>query len=103
MTLLLYIVRIPAVWLSIPKNTPAWDVSVMAVMIPKGLATAVLASIPLQQGYPDGIFLEEATYAIVLFSIVINSLLIILIDRTSFSRMYRRIYASFGKEESAAT
>ena len=102
-TLLLYIVRIPAVWLSIPKDTPAWDVSVMAVMIPKGLATAVLASIPLQQGYPDGIFLEEATYAIVLFSIVINSLLIILIDRTSFSRMYRRIYASFGKEESAAT
>jgi len=97
-TLLLYLIRIPAVWFSIPKSTPAWDVSVMAVMIPKGLATAVLASMPLQQGYPDGMFIQEATYAIVLFSIVINSLLIILIDKTAFSRMYRRIFARFGDE-----
>lgn len=95
-TLLLYIIRIPAVWLSIPRSTPVWDASVMAVMIPKGLATAVLASMPLQQGYPEGMFIQEATYAIVLFSIIINSLLIILIDKTAFSRIYRRVYRRFG-------
>jgi NhaP-type Na+/H+ or K+/H+ antiporter len=99
-TLLLYMIRIPAVWFSIPKSTPAWDVSVMAVMIPKGLATAVLASIPLQQAYPEGMFIQEATYAIVLFSILINSVLIILIDKTAFSRMYRRIFARFGEVSS---
>jgi cell volume regulation protein A len=95
-TLLLYVIRIPAVWLSIPRSTPVWDASVMAVMIPKGLATAVLASMPLQQAYPEGMFIQEATYAIVLFSIVINSLLIILIDKTAFSRIYRRIFSRFG-------
>ena len=59
-------------------------------------ATAVLASMPLQQGYPEGMFIQEATYAIVLFSIIINSLLIILIDKTAFSRIYRRVYQRFG-------
>ncbi len=96
-TLVLFLIRIPAVMFSVPRSTPAWDVSIMAVMIPKGLATAVLASVPLQQGYPSGMFIEEATYAIVLFSIVINSILIILIDKTAFSRMYRRIFARFGQ------
>ncbi|MCK9630078.1 MAG: cation:proton antiporter [Methanoregula sp.] len=94
-TLLLYLVRIPAVLFSIPRSTPVWDASVMAVMIPKGLATAVLASIPLQQAYPEGMFIQNATYAIVLFSIIINSLLIILLDKTAFSRIYRRIFSKF--------
>jgi len=94
-TLLLYSIRIPAVLFSIPRSTPVWDASVMAVMIPKGLATAVLASMPLQQAYPEGMFIQEATYAIVLFSIVINSLLIILIDKTAFARIYRRVFSRF--------
>jgi len=97
-TLLLYLVRIPAVWLSIPRSTSVWDASVMAVMIPKGLATAVLASMPLQQAYPEGLFIQEATYAIVLFSIIINSLLIILLDKTAFSRAYRRIFTGFRQD-----
>jgi len=96
LTLLLYVIRIPAVWLSIPRTTPVWDASVMAVMIPKGLATAVLASMPLEQAYPGGMFIQEATYAIILFSIIINSVLIILIDKTAFSRVYRRIFSRFG-------
>lgn len=94
-TLLMYIIRIPAVWLSIPRSTSVWDASVMAVMVPKGLATAVLASMPLQQAYPEGLFIQNATYAIVLFSIIINSLLIILIDKTAFSRLYRRVFNGF--------
>lgn len=94
-TLLMYIIRIPAVWLSIPRSTPVWDASVMAVMVPKGLATAVLASMPLQQACPGGLFIQNATYAIVLFSIIINSLLIILIDKTAFSRLYRRVFNGF--------
>ena len=71
----------------------------MAVMVPKGLATAVLASMPLQEGYPQGMFIQEATYAIVLFSIVINAALIILLDKTAFSRLYRRIFARFGGDD----
>ncbi len=100
-TLLMYMVRIPAVWFSIPRSTPVWDASVMAVMIPKGLATAVLASMPLQQGYPQGMFIQEATYAIVLFSIIFNSLLIILLDKTAFSRVYRRIFSKFENKTAA--
>src|SRR3990170_7429303 len=51
---LLLVLRIAVVLLSIPRSTPASDASLMAVMIPKGLGAAVLASVPLQEGVVGG-------------------------------------------------
>src|SRR4030042_807439 len=48
MTIAIFVLRIPVVRLSLSKSTPASDASLIAVMIPKGLAAAVLASIPLR-------------------------------------------------------
>jgi NhaP-type Na+/H+ or K+/H+ antiporter len=50
-------------------------------MVPKGLAAAVLASLPAQAGMPGGELIQNITYSTVLISIVFNSLLIMLNNR----------------------
>jgi len=49
LTVLAFILRIPAVKLSVKRSVPIKDISIISVMVPKGLAAVVLASIPLQQ------------------------------------------------------
>ena len=70
LTIVIFVVRIPAIRLMVDKSTPRSDASLMSVMTPKGLAAAVLASIPLQQGVAGGETIQNVTYAVVLFSIV---------------------------------
>lgn len=54
----------------------ARDLSVIRVMVPKGLAAAVLAGIPSQLGLTSGVYIEQVVYAIVLQSIVLTSFLV---------------------------
>lgn len=68
-------------------------------MAPKGLAAAVLASLPLQQGVPGGELIQNSTYAVVLFSVILTSLLVFLQDRTPVGRLYRFIFKGFAKDE----
>ncbi|TVQ93865.1 MAG: sodium:proton exchanger [Bacteroidetes bacterium] len=81
LTILLFIVRIPTVKISVRPNLPLDDRVVMAFMVPKGLAAAVLASLPFQYGMPGGELIQNITYATVLLSIVLNSLMVLLHDR----------------------
>ena len=99
-TLILFASRILIVRFFIPKSIPVWDASITAVMIPKGLAAAVLAAIPLQKGVIGGEFIETTTYAIILFSIMICSALVILLERTPVRRLYAALFRHFGEQES---
>ncbi|MFA5332628.1 MAG: cation:proton antiporter [Methanoregula sp.] len=96
-TLILFVVRIGIVYATVPRTIPIWDASVMAIMIPKGLAAAVLAAIPLQYGVEGGAFIETTTYAIILISIVICSVLVLLLERTPVRKLYAWFFGSFGK------
>ncbi len=98
--LALLIIRTILVYFSVPRAVPVWDASVMAIMIPKGLAAAVLAAIPFQKEVIGGEFIETTTYAIILFSMVICSVLVILLERTSVRNLYALIYRQFGQKES---
>lgn len=88
LTVVAFALRIPAVKLSIRQALGTKDLSVMAVMVPKGLAAVVLASIPLQQGVPGGEIIKNVTYGIVLFSIVITSILVLLLEKTRLPEVY---------------
>ncbi|MFC1933335.1 cation:proton antiporter [Chloroflexota bacterium] len=88
LTVVAFVLRIPAVKLSVKKSIAPRDVSVMAVMVPKGLAAVVLASIPLQQGIIGGEIIKDITYGVVLFSIVITSFLVLLLEKTKLSDLY---------------
>jgi len=96
LTVLIFIIRIPVIRLSISRITPIKDVSIMAVLVPKGLAAAALASLPLQQGVAGGETIQNITFAVVLFSIVMTSILIFLVHKTSLSKLYRRMFSGFG-------
>jgi len=96
MTFAIFVLRIPVVRLSLSKSTPASDASLIAVMAPKGLAAAVLASIPLREGIAGGDLIQNVTYAVVLFSIVLTSLLTFLLTRTRLSRVYEWMFRGFG-------
>lgn len=95
LALSIFLLRIPVVRVSVQKSIRRTDAGLMAVMVPKGLAPAVLASIPLQRGIEGGEFIQNTTYAVVLFSIVLNSVLIFLVEKTPFSAVYSAFFRSY--------
>jgi len=100
-TLAAFIYRVPIVKLVAPKTTPPEDASLMAIMVPKGLAAAALASLALQQGITGGDIIQNVTFAVVLFSIIITSILIFLLYRTPVSGLYRRFFSRSGSSSDA--
>ncbi len=87
-TLILFGFRIPIVRASMPKSTEKTDLYYMAGMVPKGLAAAVLATIPLQKGLPYGESIMNITFSVVLFSIVFTSILIPLLEKSEKTRSF---------------
>ena len=98
-TLLIFLARIPIVRLGVNKTIARADACRMAAMAPKGLAAAVLASVPLQQGMQGGDLIQNSTYAVVVFSIILTSLLVFLQDRTYVGWFYRIIFSGFGEDQ----
>jgi NhaP-type Na+/H+ or K+/H+ antiporter len=85
----MFVSRIPIVRFSIKSPLPIFDKTIMAAMVPKGLAAAVLAGIPLQQGITGGELVRNVTYAVVLISIVFTSILIPLFSQNErFGAVY---------------
>jgi len=101
LTIAIYAIRIPVVSLTIPKDTPIKDATLFSVIIPKGLAAAVLASVPLQQGVVGGEVIQNLTYAVVLLSIIMTSVLIFLVDKTKLAEVYQALLGKFNKSMSA--
>jgi NhaP-type Na+/H+ or K+/H+ antiporter len=101
LTIVIYAIRIPVVSLTIPRGTPIKDATLFSVIIPKGLAAAVLASVPLQQGVVGGEVIQNLTYAVVLLSIIMTSVLIFLVDKTKLAEVYQALLGKFNKSMSA--
>jgi NhaP-type Na+/H+ or K+/H+ antiporter len=66
-----------AAWLC-GRDLPASEVALTSAMVPKGLAAAVLAGLPLQYGMAGGETIQAIAYAVVLLSILATALLIAL-------------------------
>ncbi len=85
LTLILYLLRIPVVRASMPisdASNPNQDLMFMSSIVPKGLAAAVLATIPMQQGIPGGELIKDIVFSVILFSILFTSVLIPLIEKS---------------------
>ncbi|MBI4428628.1 MAG: cation:proton antiporter [Ignavibacteriales bacterium] len=83
LSLLLLASRFVAVRLSFSRDPDKGDMLMMSFLIPKGTAAAVLASIPLQSGIAGGELIQNMVYSVVVISIILTSLLIFLLERTS--------------------
>jgi NhaP-type Na+/H+ or K+/H+ antiporter len=84
----IYILRAWIVFFTIPPTVSSWDCSIISIMVPKGLAAAVLAAIPFQAGVVGGALIQEATYIVILFSIILCSVLIYLLENTKLKSIY---------------
>lgn len=94
--ILLFIFRIPAVRFAISKREgiPEKEVVFMSALNPKGLTAAVLATQALIYipSLEMALFVRNIVFSVILFSIVINSFLIPLIDREKWLyRFYLRM------------
>ena len=99
-TILLFLGRALVVRFFMPKRIPRNDADVMAALIPKGLAAAVLASMPLQQNIPGGEIVQDMSYIVVLYSIVLSALLVTLIERKNKTIVgfYNKLFTVFPKK-----
>ena len=64
------------------------DTAITSMMAPKGLASAVLATLPLESGVAGSEVIRDATYMVVLVSITFTALLVIVYHNRFAQRLY---------------
>ncbi len=94
--LVILLVRVPIVRFFLDKATPVGDASFVTIMIPRGLAAAALASIPLQQGIDGGEIIQNVVSVIILFTIILTTILVPIVERTKSSKFYSWLFSGFG-------
>lgn len=96
-TLCLYIIRIPVVHASVNKYLPLKDVSLISVLIPKGLGAAVLATLPAQMGIPGGDVIQTITFSVIFSTTVITTIFAFLIDKGWVTGVFKLLYFNFDR------
>ncbi len=66
-----------------PQDNPE-DKPIMESMIPKGLAAAVLAQIPMQYGIPNGEQILTPVFSAIFFTIALTTILVFLVKRGKY-------------------
>jgi NhaP-type Na+/H+ or K+/H+ antiporter len=75
-------------------NVGGWEAGIVSFMVPKGLVSAVLASIPLERGLEGAELLRNVCYMVILFSIVLTAVLVV-VNRTPPARVFfNRLYGA---------
>jgi len=67
------------------------DTAFTSMLAPKGLAAAVLATLPLQYGVAGGEVIRDTTYMVVLVSITLTALLVMAYPLPAIQRSYARM------------
>jgi NhaP-type Na+/H+ or K+/H+ antiporter len=96
--LLIYSARLLVTPYILPQTISRRDVSVVAVMVPKGLAAAVLAGLPLELEIAGGEIIQTTTYALVLVSITLTAILVTIKDRAPLRQVFDRVLERFPEE-----
>ncbi|MEZ5351678.1 MAG: cation:proton antiporter [Bryobacteraceae bacterium] len=101
-TLSIYLARLLLVRLTVYQENAGWlDLGMASVMVPKGLVSAVLASMPVERNLPGATLVREFTYMVVLISILLTAVLIPLMQRSPVRNFYHWFFE--GRERVPAT
>lgn len=95
-TLFVYLSRLLVVKFVISRETPLLDKSVMSFMVPKGLGAAVIATLPIQGGHPDGLIIQSICFSVILFS-TIYCVLFFFLAKTGITMPFYRVL--YGKDK----
>ncbi len=92
----IYFLRLWITRISLPKDGIGLeDAKVTSVMIPKGLAPAVLVGLVMQKGIPHAENIQAIVYSVVILSIVFTAVLIPLIRGGRLGRVYDTVLKRF--------
>ncbi|MBU6452925.1 MAG: cation:proton antiporter [Cyanobacteria bacterium REEB67] len=75
-----------------PLTTATYDLAITSVMVPKGLAAAVLASLVSQAGIAAAPIIREVAFGVILFSICAVATMTFLIERGWLDGFYAYIF-----------
>jgi len=81
------------------RKVPWTEARVVSYMVPKGLAAAVIASIPLAAGVPGGEVIRDTVYQVVLLSILLTAGLVPAMETGALRWGYRRLFGPFPEPE----
>lgn len=95
MVLLVYLWRHLLVYVTIDASVERRDAQTAAVMVPKGLAAAVLAGLPLESGVEGGETVQVMAFVVVLLSIGLTAIMIPLQRLSATRNLYGRLYGRF--------
>lgn len=88
------LVRLVVVRFTTSKTLSTYDRSLVSIMVPKGLAAAVLASLVLQSGVNGAETIREVAFGVILFSICLVAILTFMLERGWLDRFFRYIYGN---------
>ncbi len=92
MVLLVYLLRLPLTrFVCRGPDYGLRDTAIVSMMAPKGLAAAVLATLPLQAGIEGGELIRDLAYMVVLISIALTALLVIVLPWSQVQQVYARL------------
>jgi cell volume regulation protein A len=80
-----------------PRSVSRRDAMLMTALIPKGLAAAVLAALPLQYGMANGDIVQGTVYAVIFFTILLCAVFVFIIERgqaDTFAGFFFRPFAT---------
>ena len=98
----IYIGRLILCRILTSKDTQISEAAMISFIIPKGLAAAVLAEVPMHMGLPNEvlpIFIEirAVIYMVILFSILLTAFLIYGQETGLTNSRYEGLFSKFGK------
>lgn len=98
----LFIVRPLVILVALdPKVTTPNDATVASVMIPRGLASAVLASLAVSRGLPESIIVSNLAYSVILLSVVATATMSFISERGWLKTPFNFIFMGFLNEDSS--
>jgi NhaP-type Na+/H+ or K+/H+ antiporter len=91
MVLMVYLLRLLLVrHVFAPRDYSLRDASYAAFLAPKGLAAAVLATVPMQHGIAGAEVIRDVTYMVILVSIVLSAVLAAVYPATPVRKVFAR-------------
>ncbi len=90
MVLVIYVMRVVLVRYIVKKDESYTlkDAAYTSMLAPKGLASAVLATLPVKYGVAGGEMIRDVTFMVVLISITITALLVMALPLPAVRRFY---------------
>ncbi len=91
----IYLARLFVIRIFASRKYTCRDASLMTILVPKGLAAAVLATLPAQYGFLGAEWVSGVIFPVIIFSIVLTSLLAVTMERVPLNLAYRRLFRTF--------